>query len=47
MTSKFVISDCPIEDIIQIFSEEEEAEEEEKEFNKRRSAVIASIIDSL
>lgn len=50
MKSGFVMGGYPMEEIVQIFlneEKEEEKEEEEIEFNRERSAVVTSIVDYL
>ena len=49
MKSGFVMGGYPMEEIVQIFlnEEKEEEKEEEIEFNRERSAVVTSIVDYL
>lgn len=49
MKNGFVMGGYPMEEIVQIFlnEEKEEEKEEEIEFNRERSAVVTSIVDYL
>ena len=47
MKSGFVMGGYPMEEIVQIFLNEEKEKEEEVEFNRERSAVVTSVVDYL